>query len=103
MRSIRALLTDQKLRKRFRSVCRFPLSITVWSLGSASISFALLAVLLTQSAPVSSQNLDTRKSALEGRVLQAGSDEPIGGAQFLSLIHISEPTRLLSISYAVFC
>ena len=24
-------------------------------------------------------------------------------AQFLSLIHISEPTRLLSISYAVFC
>eukprot|EP00658_Telonema_sp_P-2_P005900 TRINITY_DN12224_c0_g1_i3.p2 TRINITY_DN12224_c0_g1~~TRINITY_DN12224_c0_g1_i3.p2 ORF type:complete len:186 (+),score=49.65 TRINITY_DN12224_c0_g1_i3:119-676(+) len=27
----------------------------------------------------------------------------IGGAQILSLIHISEPTRLLSISYAVFC
>eukprot|EP00658_Telonema_sp_P-2_P078449 TRINITY_DN7349_c0_g1_i14.p1 TRINITY_DN7349_c0_g1~~TRINITY_DN7349_c0_g1_i14.p1 ORF type:complete len:108 (+),score=15.68 TRINITY_DN7349_c0_g1_i14:103-426(+) len=24
-------------------------------------------------------------------------------AQYLSLIHISEPTRLLSISYAVFC
>ena len=27
----------------------------------------------------------------------------IGEAQDLSLIHISEPTRLLSISYAVFC
>src|SRR5678816_2926128 len=26
-----------------------------------------------------------------------------GAAQMLSLIHISEPTRLLSISYAVFC
>src|SRR5678816_2263086 len=26
-----------------------------------------------------------------------------GSAQGLSLIHISEPTRLLSISYAVFC
>ena len=28
---------------------------------------------------------------------------PHGGAVYLSLIHISEPTRLLSISYAVFC
>src|SRR5678816_3617100 len=27
----------------------------------------------------------------------------IGSIQVLSLIHISEPTRLLSISYAVFC
>src|SRR5678815_3172230 len=26
-----------------------------------------------------------------------------GAALYLSLIHISEPTRLLSISYAVFC
>src|SRR5674536_295646 len=28
---------------------------------------------------------------------------PYYAAYFLSLIHISEPTRLLSISYAVFC
>src|SRR5678816_1942633 len=27
----------------------------------------------------------------------------LDGGQYLSLIHISEPTRLLSISYAVFC
>eukprot|EP00658_Telonema_sp_P-2_P012011 TRINITY_DN14585_c0_g1_i12.p1 TRINITY_DN14585_c0_g1~~TRINITY_DN14585_c0_g1_i12.p1 ORF type:complete len:111 (+),score=12.95 TRINITY_DN14585_c0_g1_i12:453-785(+) len=27
----------------------------------------------------------------------------VGNVQYLSLIHISEPTRLLSISYAVFC
>eukprot|EP00658_Telonema_sp_P-2_P045487 TRINITY_DN33454_c0_g1_i1.p1 TRINITY_DN33454_c0_g1~~TRINITY_DN33454_c0_g1_i1.p1 ORF type:complete len:103 (-),score=23.45 TRINITY_DN33454_c0_g1_i1:72-380(-) len=29
--------------------------------------------------------------------------EAVGWVQELSLIHISEPTRLLSISYAVFC
>ena len=28
---------------------------------------------------------------------------PLSGVHNLSLIHISEPTRLLSISYAVFC
>src|SRR5678815_3339821 len=28
---------------------------------------------------------------------------PVGAPRDLSLIHISEPTRLLSISYAVFC
>ena len=35
----------------------------------------------------------------------AGADVimTLGGVQALSLIHISEPTRLLSISYAVFC
>src|SRR5678816_2432428 len=38
-----------------------------------------------------------------------GSHEPVHGTVeknstlYLSLIHISEPTRLLSISYAVFC
>ena len=31
------------------------------------------------------------------------SDTGVGMTQDLSLIHISEPTRLLSISYAVFC
>src|SRR5674536_243595 len=30
-------------------------------------------------------------------------DAPVGALQDLSLIHISEPTRLLSNSYAVFC
>src|SRR5678815_5353895 len=30
-------------------------------------------------------------------------DDPPAAFDFLSLIHISEPTRLLSISYAVFC
>eukprot|EP00658_Telonema_sp_P-2_P057432 TRINITY_DN45899_c0_g1_i1.p1 TRINITY_DN45899_c0_g1~~TRINITY_DN45899_c0_g1_i1.p1 ORF type:complete len:100 (-),score=38.29 TRINITY_DN45899_c0_g1_i1:73-372(-) len=44
-----------------------------------------------------------------GEVLGQGSEEALGqGSEgavvlLLSLIHISEPTRLLSISYAVFC
>src|SRR5665254_4938 len=40
-------------------------------------------------------------------IIQAEVETTIGGRihhlLFLSLIHISEPTRLLSISYAVFC
>ena len=35
--------------------------------------------------------------------LQAKSRAQVMALQALSLIHISEPTRLLSISYAVFC
>src|SRR5678816_19837 len=34
---------------------------------------------------------------------QAGATTVTDTGVFLSLIHISEPTRLLSISYAVFC
>src|SRR5678815_393483 len=37
----------------------------------------------------------------EGRFLEAAA--VLGSVSCLSLIHISEPTRLLSISYAVFC
>ena len=36
-------------------------------------------------------------------VLQRVADNGLPGEHHLSLIHISEPTRLLSISYAVFC
>eukprot|EP00658_Telonema_sp_P-2_P051911 TRINITY_DN4001_c0_g4_i2.p1 TRINITY_DN4001_c0_g4~~TRINITY_DN4001_c0_g4_i2.p1 ORF type:complete len:297 (+),score=89.02 TRINITY_DN4001_c0_g4_i2:80-970(+) len=36
------------------------------------------------------------------QVLESG-EIPGGWGEYLSLIHISEPTRLLSISYAVFC
>ena len=36
-------------------------------------------------------------------IIGAGIGEYVLVAQGLSLIHISEPTRLLSISYAVFC
>src|SRR5678815_5868551 len=35
--------------------------------------------------------------------IQATGRDARGRKQYLSLIHISEPTRLLSISYAVFC
>eukprot|EP00658_Telonema_sp_P-2_P016822 TRINITY_DN16513_c0_g1_i1.p2 TRINITY_DN16513_c0_g1~~TRINITY_DN16513_c0_g1_i1.p2 ORF type:complete len:139 (-),score=26.84 TRINITY_DN16513_c0_g1_i1:88-504(-) len=39
----------------------------------------------------------------ELRVTTACTRHPCGTLLVLSLIHISEPTRLLSISYAVFC
>eukprot|EP00658_Telonema_sp_P-2_P000294 TRINITY_DN10107_c0_g1_i3.p2 TRINITY_DN10107_c0_g1~~TRINITY_DN10107_c0_g1_i3.p2 ORF type:complete len:141 (+),score=61.65 TRINITY_DN10107_c0_g1_i3:142-564(+) len=42
--------------------------------------------------------IDTLKEQLQLRGMKCG-----GTVQELSLIHISEPTRLLSISYAVFC
>src|SRR5678815_2764197 len=48
--------------------------------------------------------LDVNYDELVERTLKGGSDEEILEWCFeLSLIHISEPTRLLSISYAVFC
>src|SRR5678815_5925829 len=37
------------------------------------------------------------------QLIIARAVQGVGGALLLSLIHISEPTRLLSISYAVFC
>ena len=40
---------------------------------------------------------------MEGIAVVIGLAGLIEGVQELSLIHISEPTRLLSISYAVFC
>eukprot|EP00658_Telonema_sp_P-2_P061395 TRINITY_DN50090_c0_g1_i1.p2 TRINITY_DN50090_c0_g1~~TRINITY_DN50090_c0_g1_i1.p2 ORF type:complete len:123 (+),score=15.55 TRINITY_DN50090_c0_g1_i1:595-963(+) len=42
-----------------------------------------------------------RVTVPSGQVCELGV--PSGALQQLSLIHISEPTRLLSISYAVFC
>eukprot|EP00658_Telonema_sp_P-2_P056488 TRINITY_DN44943_c0_g1_i1.p2 TRINITY_DN44943_c0_g1~~TRINITY_DN44943_c0_g1_i1.p2 ORF type:complete len:254 (-),score=102.31 TRINITY_DN44943_c0_g1_i1:24-785(-) len=39
----------------------------------------------------------------DGRLVESEVQDAIGKDMNLSLIHISEPTRLLSISYAVFC
>ena len=41
--------------------------------------------------------------AIAGSYLWYQSSQTTANAVTLSLIHISEPTRLLSISYAVFC
>src|SRR5678816_3249541 len=43
------------------------------------------------------------KQITERTVDFGASDAPMSDAELLSLIHISEPTRLLSISYDVFC
>src|SRR5678815_6181296 len=58
--------------------------------------------------PLSAEAL-ARYYYYKGRILDAAGDARNAGPQYrraleyLSLIHISEPTRLLSISYAVFC
>eukprot|EP00658_Telonema_sp_P-2_P052016 TRINITY_DN4013_c0_g1_i9.p2 TRINITY_DN4013_c0_g1~~TRINITY_DN4013_c0_g1_i9.p2 ORF type:complete len:135 (-),score=21.99 TRINITY_DN4013_c0_g1_i9:51-455(-) len=43
------------------------------------------------------------QTLLESRMLSLLEHDDIDLVSVLSLIHISEPTRLLSISYAVFC
>src|SRR5678815_1353527 len=51
-------------------------------------------------------SVDDGKSTLIGRLLHDTKgiyDDQLAAVKKLSLIHISEPTRLLSISYAVFC
>eukprot|EP00658_Telonema_sp_P-2_P025046 TRINITY_DN20086_c0_g1_i2.p1 TRINITY_DN20086_c0_g1~~TRINITY_DN20086_c0_g1_i2.p1 ORF type:complete len:656 (+),score=135.09 TRINITY_DN20086_c0_g1_i2:329-2296(+) len=55
------------------------------------------------TTPLSSWRLDTPKVTPDGLLSQnpLGTGSP--SERELSLIHISEPTRLLSISYAVFC
>src|SRR5678815_5941529 len=60
-----------------------------------------------QGAPVS-HLLDVMVQARDymdelGVHVEACTSEASAAAMLLSLIHISEPTRLLSISYAVFC
>ena len=46
----------------------------------------------------------TRGGSFPLALLEKGNDYSLMGKRIeLSLIHISEPTRLLSISYAVFC
>src|SRR5678816_2663454 len=46
---------------------------------------------------------DIVKGPVSAEVVATTHDEMMREARELSLIHISEPTRLLSISYAVFC
>src|SRR5678815_5999764 len=49
-------------------------------------------------------HIDAGKTTTTERILYyTGKSYKIGEVHELSLIHISEPTRLLSISYAVFC
>src|SRR5678816_458389 len=47
--------------------------------------------------------LESKKLGLDINVLTTQTQEHVAPISNLSLIHISEPTRLLSISYAVFC
>src|SRR5678815_1934039 len=72
----------------------------------------VVSVEATQCPPVSPIKVKKKTHRLDGAVgekvlklrdIRLWSDLPIRAKVVLSLIHISEPTRLLSISYAVFC
>src|SRR5678815_5717074 len=58
---------------------------------------------ITPAKILEAKSLITRGTIYQvGRLYEAGMPM-FGTRHYLSLIHISEPTRLLSISYAVFC
>src|SRR5678815_3918255 len=86
---------------------------TVWDAETASISILRNRGVDGTSIHVGdritiagSPSMRNRPELLATNVLlPSGYEFTFGtdGAYFLSLIHISEPTRLLSISYAVFC
>ena len=80
-------------------VCRFALLILLASvLLSCSGKKETASVILLGKEWQIKSSLKTEKGGEE--LSAAGVEEP---GWYLSLIHISEPTRLLSISYAVFC
>eukprot|EP00658_Telonema_sp_P-2_P052325 TRINITY_DN40532_c0_g1_i1.p1 TRINITY_DN40532_c0_g1~~TRINITY_DN40532_c0_g1_i1.p1 ORF type:complete len:112 (-),score=21.09 TRINITY_DN40532_c0_g1_i1:28-363(-) len=64
-----------------------------------------LVPLPDSSSACSRVNAGSGRTFLSARLSAAASTVPntFGALPLLSLIHISEPTRLLSISYAVFC
>src|SRR5678815_4555023 len=85
------------LRGRFRTgitLAMFTLVVFTIVVGATTSRAFLAAVDDVQGF---SGGFDIRAEVAPG----ASLSDP--GAQILSLIHISEPTRLLSISYAVFC
>ena len=81
-------------------------SVDLHKLQAAGISFVYLRA--TQGKSYFDDEYDRYRSQIQGTNLAFGSvlyfsDESTVKAQYLSLIHISEPTRPLYISYAVFC
>eukprot|EP00658_Telonema_sp_P-2_P031441 TRINITY_DN23516_c0_g1_i2.p2 TRINITY_DN23516_c0_g1~~TRINITY_DN23516_c0_g1_i2.p2 ORF type:complete len:173 (+),score=40.66 TRINITY_DN23516_c0_g1_i2:485-1003(+) len=74
--------------------------------GAASIPVSLSTQAgLTESSAKSTGRLLglTQKSHARGSLFRTRRRAEVRTPEYLSLIHISEPTRLLSISYAVFC
>src|SRR5678816_1391689 len=73
---------------------------TLWPGSSPpSPGFAPCAILICRSLALTRYSLVTPNRPDATCLIALERESPLG----LSLIHISEPTRLLSISYAVFC
>src|SRR5678816_3392956 len=66
-------------------------------------ALGLIAKQLIPKEEVEGQNISLNQKGIQFNVFGQEHIEEGAMNQMLSLIHISEPTRLLSISYAVFC
>ena len=72
-------------------------------IASAAVGFIPLLRYLAWLAPLVIFFMEKESGFVKFHAMQSFVLNLIGAAFGLSLIHISEPTRLLSISYAVFC
>src|SRR5678816_2711729 len=87
-----------------------PANPIAYASGSPLIA-AALDVFAHAAAPRGKPEFGLHETVVKGRKVKVHEEvlvrEPFGQlkrfVRILSLIHISEPTRLLSISYAVFC
>ena len=57
----------------------------------------------TPTVEIAAQVVSAQPDQIIKSILFTVDEEPVLAIACLALIHISEPTRLLSISYAVFC
>ena len=70
--------------------------------GSPALDRAAAAGIPASVVPFTKDDFAGYQSAVDAAI-RSFSPDLVCLAGYLSLIHISEPTRLLSISYAVFC
>ena len=75
-----------------------------WNVCGVDVSENVVKTVNGGGVHIEERDLDRLvHEAIESEKLTASTEVPTAHFYILSLIHISEPTRLLSISYAVFC
>ena len=98
-------ISPQRRRRRQQSLLSPDISPQPSPLAhaAAAASKARSALAPTQTSNDDAASVDKRQPDAFKAFLDVAADLPEAAPPVLSLIHISEPTRLLSISYAVFC
>src|SRR5678816_1378382 len=94
-----------------RSDRTFPVGPRLLALCAAIVAVILSVPMAGASAPTKSQVESAHQAYQQAQAtiqqyraqIEAAQIQLNAAVERLSLIHISEPTRLLSISYAVFC